>query len=297
MTARALIIGWGSIGRQHADALAALGAECAAVTRRPSGIKQFDTIADAIHQFKPDYVVIAVATAGHLGAFEELASSGFSGRVLVEKPLFHENAAVPGNRFSKIGVGYQLRFHPALQALRDALKDQRVISAHCYCGQYLPEWRPGADYRQSYSASRAGGGGVLRDLSHEIDYILWLFGPLRESKVVGGKFSDLDITSEDTVGMTCVLARCPVLTMQLNYCDRRKRRELIVNTAEHTFSVDLVDSSLQRDTEPMVRFPAQGLLRSLHASMLADAPSSLCSVEEGRGVLAFIEDAAAQIDA
>jgi len=43
-------------------------------------------------------------------------------------------------------------------------------------GHFLPLWRPNADYRKSYRSKRWLGGGVDLELSHEIDYCLWLFG-------------------------------------------------------------------------------------------------------------------------
>ena len=76
-------------------------------------------------------------------------------------------------------TAYNLRFLPSLQAYRERIQFGvigKVLSVRCEIGQYLPSWRPGSDYRQAVSASRALGGGALLELSHEIDYLRWIFG-------------------------------------------------------------------------------------------------------------------------
>lgn len=66
-------------------------------------------------------------------------------------------------------------------------------------GQYLPDWRPISDYRNTVSARAALGGGVLLELSHDIDYMLWTLGLPISVTAIGGKFSDLDVDVEDLV--------------------------------------------------------------------------------------------------
>src|SRR2546421_323520 len=77
------------------------------------------------------------------------------------------------------------------------LEGEAIVSAEVRTASWLPGWRPGRDYRATYSASRALGGGVLRDMSHELDYPSWLFGPWRRLTALGGHLSPLEIESDD----------------------------------------------------------------------------------------------------
>jgi predicted dehydrogenase len=43
-------------------------------------------------------------------------------------------------------------------------------------GQYLPDWRPTRDYRETVSAKASLGGGAVLELSHELDYVRALLG-------------------------------------------------------------------------------------------------------------------------
>ena len=72
------------------------------------------------------------------------------------------------------------------------------MSVRTEVGQHLPNWRVGSDYRKTVSAQKILGGGVLLELSHEIDYLLWLFGPVEWVKAHISKQSDLDIDVEDS---------------------------------------------------------------------------------------------------
>ena len=65
----------------------------------------------------------------------------------------------------------------------------------------MPDWRPKSDYRESVSAQKKLGGGVLLELSHEIDYIQWIFGTIRCVTAIVSRQSDLDIDVEDTASL------------------------------------------------------------------------------------------------
>ena len=107
-------------------------------------------------------------------------------------------------------VGYNFRFYPPLQAMRQALVEGcigRLISLRAEAGQYLPDWRPGSDYRQGASARRELGGGVVLELSHELDYIRWLGGEVESVGALVGKLSDLEIEVEDTAEIVTPLCQ------------------------------------------------------------------------------------------
>ena len=291
MMQRALVVGYGSIGARHARLLRDLGLEVGVVSRRGAGEGPvFQDLADGCRQFRPDYVVIANETANHVSALEALASVGFDGLTLVEKPLAISRESLYGITCGpRVRVAYNLRFHPALRALKARLADDRPIVIQAYVGQYLPDWRPGTDYRTGYSASRAAGGGVLRDLSHELDYLRWLFGPWSRVAAVGGRKGELEIDSDDT---WCVLMEHhagPVLTLQMNYLDRVPRRELTIIGAKHSYRLDMIAGTLTIDgaTEKF-KVERDQTYRDQHAAMLSGRSGELSSFEDGVAIMTTI---------
>lgn len=292
MIGRALVVGYGSIGARHARLLRELGLEVGIVTRRGAGYyPSFADLANACHHFKPDYVVIANETVKHIDSLKVLSSIGFSGWTLVEKPLAISLDSLKGEVGDpRIRVGYNLRFHPAMRRMMDLLSDDRPISVQAYVGQYLPGWRPGIDYRTSYSASKTAGGGALRDLSHDLDYLRWLFGSWSRLAATGGRLGDLEIDSDDT---WCVLMEQedgPILTLQMNYLDRVARRELTVVGVSHSYCIDLIGGTLSIDgvTESFTVERDQ-TYRAQHLAMLSGRVDELPSFAEGVAIVATID--------
>jgi len=295
MSGAALVIGLGSIGKRHARLLGELGLDVAAVSRHGDpALRCHASLAAALARETPSYVVIANETAAHRPTLAALAEAGFAGTVLVEKPLFDRPAPLPEHRFAGLYVGYNLRFHPLLAELRRRLAGERVLSAQAYVGQYLPDWRPERDYRRTASASRAAGGGVLRDLSHELDCLSWLFGPCHSVAALGGRSGALDIDSDDVAALLLAFERCPAATAQLNYLDRPGAREIVINTARHTLRADLRRGSLAIDGEEHF-FPTERdeTYLAQHRSALGNRRDTLCTAAEGAAVVALIAAAEA----
>jgi predicted dehydrogenase len=288
---RALVIGYGSIGRRHARILAEMGCEISLVSRRPTkDFACFSDIRGAVREVGPEYAVVANETSAHAAAVTALAEAGFAGKLLIEKPL---GGDIKPRGFSLCAVAYNLRFHPALSRLAEALADENIVAMQVYCGQYLPDWRPGTDYRQSYSADPVRGGGVLRDLSHELDYMLWLGGACRRIAAIGGRFGALEIASDDCWALLLELERCRCATLQVNYLDRPGRRQVVVNTVDHTYVLDFAQAALTRDgVAQKFAVERDDTYRAQHRAMLAGDTSGLCSLEEGERVTRLI--AAAQ---
>lgn len=290
---KALVIGYGSIGSRHARLLAELGCATAVVTRRPIDFPiVYPELGSALSGHRPDYVVIASPTNQHHETLSNLATAEFSGRVLVEKPLFGNSLPLPISRFQNLSVAYNLRFHPVIQRLRNLVVGETILSVQAYVGQYLPDWRPGTNYRQSYSASAAQGGGALRDLSHELDYLVWLFGSWKSVTALGGHVSPLEIDSDDLFVLLMQTERCPVVSVQVSYLDRVARRRIVVNTHRHTIEADLVGGTLAIDGRiETVLVERDHSYREMHRAVLNGDFSSLCAVEEGLATLQLIETA------
>lgn len=287
---KALVIGYGSIGRRHARILDELGCDVAVVSRRAlDNVMHFASVTAAIAEFQPDYAVVANETSAHADTVTQVAAAGFRGKLLIEKPL---GGTIPRYDFALCAVAYNLRFHPALAELAEALAGQRLLAMQIYCGQYLPDWRAGNDYRKSYSADVARGGGVLRDLSHELDYLLWLGGAWRRAAAIGGRLGELEISSDDCWALLLELDRCRCATVQINYLDRPGRRQILVITSEHSFAVDFGKAVLMRDGE-VRRFAVDrdDTYRAQHRAVLEGDTSRLCELAQGEAVMNLIATA------
>jgi predicted dehydrogenase len=299
----AAVIGYGSIGQRHARILSELGLDVSIVSRRgktteideQTSLCMYENIQALFDRQIPDYIVIANETSAHLNTLRQLVELRYRNRLLIEKPLFHhslthqilETVKPPS---SHLYTAYNLRFHPVLTALRSRLEGESIITAHIYAGQYLPDWRPQSDYRQSYSASASQGGGVIRDLSHELDYILWLFGDWNSLVAMGGKESLLQIDSDDHFSAIVKMERCPHLMLHLNYLERVPRRQIIVNTTTTTLTADLVVGTLtERDQMECFELERDLTYRLQHEDALSQQPQTICTFSEALNVLAMIE--------
>lgn len=290
---RALVVGQGSIGRRHARVLSEMGLEVAVVTHHVGnaapGMHCHPDIPTALNEQRPGYIVVANQTYRHHEALATLAEAGFDGVVLVEKPLFDRPRTMPPNRFRRLAVGYNLRFHPVLLELRRRLSGRTILAVEAYAGQWLPDWRPNVDYRVTYSARTVEGGGVLRDLSHELDLITWLFGPWCRLAALGGRRGRLEIDSDDLWTVMMELRSGAALTLQINYLDRPGRRRLLAITTDATFEADLSAATL-RENGDLSRFEVarDDTYRAEHAALIAGRSNDLCSMAEGNEVLATI---------
>lgn len=290
---KALVVGYGSIGSRHARLLTELGCSTAVLSaRRVDFPLVFSDLVQALSEHRPDYVVLANPTRQHHGMLARLAEAGYRGRVLVEKPLFDALRPVPDNDFLGLAVAYNLRFHPLLQRLHALLAGERILSVQAYVGQYLPDWRPGSDYRESYSARAAEGGGALRDLSHELDYLGWLCGPWSAATAIGGHFSELEIDSDDLFVLLMRTERCPAVSVQVSYLDRVVKRRVTINTGRLAVEADLVAGVLTvNGVSESFAVERDHTYREMHRAALNGRDDTLCTLEEGRATLHLIEAA------
>lgn len=287
-----LIIGYGSIGRRHSDIFKKLGADVAIVSRQLlSNEKHYACIDKGLKDHTPEIVLITNETFLHEETIRELDTKSFNGVVIVEKPLADKPFNIK-HHFSGLYVSYNFRLNPILNFLKRELSKKKIVTANIYCGQYLPDWRPTRDYRETYSAYKNRGGGVIRDLSHELDYAQWLLGPLTSLAAHGGHFSSLEIDSDDNFTIIGTSNRCSSICISVNYLDRVPKRSLIFNTNEETYSADLIKGLLYRNDEIIMSTINSSESYTIQANcILTDKLDDLCTFEEATSVLKLIEAA------
>jgi predicted dehydrogenase len=255
-----LIIGFGSIGRRHFRNLRALGENDILFYRTANSTLPGDEIAgypverdlDSALAHKPDGVIVANPTALHLDAAIPAAWQGC--HILLEKPISHTRERIPElvravkEQGSKILVGYQFRYHPNLLQIKQLLADQyigRPLSFRSHWGEYLPDWHPWEDYRQSYSAREDLGGGVILTLCHNFDYLRWLFGEGDVLWSILGYDSDLEIEAEDTAEIGLEFGDRIIGSLHLNYTQIPPRHTLEIVGTRGSISWDYHQNTVQ----------------------------------------------------
>lgn len=257
---RALVIGFGSIGRRHAANLSSLGHDVSVLrhSRAAKGRGSFPEYHDfdeALAGGTPDFAVVASPTTCHAEHALKLIDRGIP--FLLEKPptldlasTLAVQAALERKAFTRYAIGFNLRFYPPLRCMKELLaRLGHIYAMRVVAGSYLPGWRPGVDYRQTTSARRELGGGVHIDLVHELDYVLWFLGMPREVCAHLAKVSGLEITTQDLCAALLAYPDGAVVELHLDYLSHRSLRGCQViaerGTLDWTFSEGIV-----RLTEP-----------------------------------------------
>lgn len=308
-----LVRGTGSIGMRHIESVRALGHRVIAVPARASRCAELESLGLEVSSSMREAVdlgataaIIATDTGRHVEDATEALALGC--KVLVEKPLapsasetrwLIERASAKRDVF----VAYCLRFHSGMRLFRERLHEiGEVQSVRIVCQSYLPSWRPTRDYRESYSA-RAEEGGVLRDLSHEIDYGLWLFGaPTRMSAMIH-RDSRLGIEAEEAADLSWYTRSGAAVSVRLDYITHRSRRSMLAQGTRGEIEWDAIANTVRlcpahgretifdvdHDRDRMMQSQAAAFLRAMASD--DGASGDVCTLAEGVRVVQLCDAA------
>lgn len=231
-----LIAGLGSIGRRHFRNLISLGEKDIILLRtRKATLPDNELtnypvetdIHEALTKHKPDAVIVSNPTSLHLDIAIPAAETGCA--ILLEKPVSHstERLDVLQNTAQKTGskilVGFQFRYHPTINKARELIQTNaigKILTTHVHWGEYLPQWHPWEDYRQSYAARAELGGGVIVTLTHPLDYLRFLLGNIVSLHSFNGHISPLEINVEDVAEISLKFSTGAIGSVHLNYFQR-----------------------------------------------------------------------------
>ena len=262
-----LIAGLGSIGRRHMRNLIALGEKDIVLLRSHRATLPGDELIgfpvetdlqEALNKHKPDAVIVANPTAMHLDVAIPAAEAGCA--ILLEKPVSDslerldvlEKAAQKSG--SKILVGFQFRYHPTLNKARELIQSGalgKVLTVHAHWGEYLPNWHPWEDYRQSYAARADLGGGVIVTLTHPLDYLRFLLGDVESLWSFNGHLSPLELNVEDAAEIGLKFSSGAIGGVHVNYFQRPPVHRLEIVGTGGTLRWDNADGVLH-----FLRMPA-----------------------------------------
>jgi predicted dehydrogenase len=220
--------------------------------QREVGARTVETLAHALDE-GPTAVLVCTPPCAHVSVALEAARRGC--HLFIEKPLAHEAGPDVSELLAEVDrrrlvtlVGCNLRFHHGPRTVKRLLDDVAVgvpVAGLLDAGQYLPDWHPGEDYRQWYSAHRGQGGGVTLDGVHEIDYARWLLGEITEVFAYGGKFSSLELDVEDCVNLLVRFDAGFSAQLHLDYIQRIYTRSCKVIGEEGTIVWDIADGPVR----------------------------------------------------
>jgi predicted dehydrogenase len=261
------VIGLGTVGERHIENLKRLHPNDNVIGVSASGKNlKVPPFADAILSvdelilLRPQYVVVASPAPFHILHAKLFLSEGIP--VLIEKPLSNrlQNCLelqdfCIDSRSKKVAVGYCLRYLPSTVVVKKYLDNKllgQVYNVEAHVGQYLPSWRPKMDYTNSVSAHKDLGGGALLELSHELDYLSWFFGPLKLEYSRLRKTQELGLDVEDLVDLV-VISDDIHIAVHMDFIQKSSQRkcEIIGEKGRLSWnlmsnSVDFFDESGQR---------------------------------------------------
>jgi predicted dehydrogenase len=246
-TRNVLIVGVGSIGERHLRCFQATGranlslceinGELRGRIADQYGVAQSYADLETALADSHDAAVIATPAHLHVPMAASLCEAGM--HLLIEKPLSTglegTNSLEQGlaQRNLRAAVAYVLRHHPALRAMRGAIRDGRFgrpVQLVAVSGQHFPTYRPA--YREIYYTDRATGGGAVQDaLTHLMNAGQWLVGPI-DRLAADAAHQVLDgVEVEDTVH---VIARHGDLLASYSLNQHQAPNELVITVVcEH----------------------------------------------------------------
>ena len=252
-------MGYGSIGKRHIENLSKLkNVQIIVCTKRNSDkflqekkCNIYESLTDCIRE-NPLFAIIANQTRFHMKTALRLAKEGI--HMLIEKPLSHslqgtkELLNVVNKKKLIVLMGCNFRFHPSFMLMKNIVLQGdlgRIISARVENGSFLPDWHPYENYQTNYAARTDLGGGAVLTCIHEIDYLYWFFGNIRDVFSVTGKFSDLNIKAEDLSVIILKFKNNVIAEAHLDYFQQPSARNCKMIGTKGTLNWDMEKNTVK----------------------------------------------------
>jgi predicted dehydrogenase len=137
----------------------------------------------------------------------------------------------------------------------------------------------------------------MMDLSHEIDYLQWLFGELVSFDAISSKISALEIESDDYLSLIGRTNQAVYINLNMDYLSRIPIRQILIQTNTMTIVADLLNGKIERkkDGNDSENISFSDLNRnstyySMHEAILSDkSDNRLCSYTDGITIISAIE--------
>ncbi len=258
---RIVIFGFGSIGRKYVRLIKKFfpNIEVYIISSGKINIYEESNLIDGyykddknIQELNPDAVIIASPATQHLS--DSLNCLDLEIPILIEKPISNSLKNISNfkkkiiEKKSKILIGYVLRYSSNVNLFKKNITNHNLgdlLFARLICSSYLPQWRPNQDYRRTVSASSKYGGGVLLELSHEIDYANWFFGPFFKVQAVLKNSGTLDIDVEDTADLVLTNMQGMNVVIHLDFCSRYPTRKCKLYGSKATMNLDFLEKKIE----------------------------------------------------
>ncbi|MHB8110080.1 MAG: Gfo/Idh/MocA family protein [Syntrophorhabdaceae bacterium] len=295
---KVLIVGYGSIGKRHARNLIMMGIKPIVLSQYPDDNENISFI-NQIGACDPiDYCIIATPTANHYRDIKNIWIHTACKHYLIEKPI-ESNFKKAKLLYSfatknalSVHIAYNMRFINVFEEVKTFLNEHinQIRLVKITAGQYLPDWRS-TDYKLSYSAKKKAGGGVHLDLSHEIDYMHWLFGSPKKILIsLKKKISGLEI---DSVDYFKGLYEYPtfIVDVELDYFRKLERSIRFIGEKKDLLFLDFIGRKLFIHEEEIIKndlFNHTGYVEELKEFLEIKPRKKICSIEEGLKIMGAI---------
>ncbi len=291
MVKKVLIIGSGSISSKHKYAINSLSKKISIISISSRNFTEY-YLKD--RKIDCDYILICSPTINHFKHFKIIEKNFKNKRVLIEKPLFNKFYKIKNNLKNRYYVGYNLRFHPVLIYLKQFLIRKKIFSINVVSHSFLPNWRK-INYRNSVSANKKLGGGVLLELSHELDYLKWIFKNIKIINVFNKKISNLKIDVDDILNITGRINKKIFLNLNINFFSKLNYRFIKIDGNNFSLKADLINNTIdlfnegKRKTIKFKNFKLIDTYKRQHFEIINEKLSNVCSIKESLGLMKLIQ--------
>ena len=254
------VIGLGNIAVRHRRNLKQLFPDVILYAMSSSGRSPLEGVSDSdivvasideLINAKVELVIIASPATFHAKHAVPLIEVGIP--TLIEKPVTADlkdasllNKVIRATQ-TPVAVSYCLRYLPSALKVKALLEQKYLGTLHnvsIHVGQYLPDWRPNKDYRDSVSASKKLGGGALLELSHELDYAQWLLGNCNVEHALLRSSEELGLDVEDVADVILRSDEGVVVNIHLDFLQRSVQRNCSLIGSKGRLDWDLITNSI-----------------------------------------------------